>query len=259
MRLSSFRGVGECGLAAAALLVFAGVAQAQQKTGPAPTFTKDVAPIFQEKCEACHRPDSIAPMSLRDLRGVAPVGEVDQDARRRAADAAVAHRQDRRDSAVQERPVAERRADRHDRPLGRCRRAEGRPEGHAAARRTGPTSRPGTSPRCSARPSPISSSRSTPYTVSRARRRTPGGSRRSNGLTEPRWVRAIEIRPIDRQGPPRHAPRGRLPAAGRERQSGGERVPAQGGGGGTIRRCRRCSWNGRSASRARSAARDAAS
>jgi len=32
--------------------------------GAAPTFTKDVAPIFQEKCEACHRPDSIAPMSL---------------------------------------------------------------------------------------------------------------------------------------------------------------------------------------------------
>jgi hypothetical protein len=30
----------------------------------APTFTRDVAPIFQEKCEACHRPDSIAPMSL---------------------------------------------------------------------------------------------------------------------------------------------------------------------------------------------------
>ena len=29
-----------------------------------PTFTKDIAPIFQEKCEACHRPDSIGPMSL---------------------------------------------------------------------------------------------------------------------------------------------------------------------------------------------------
>src|ERR1041384_5412805 len=28
------------------------------------TFTKDVAPIFQDKCEACHRPDSMAPMSL---------------------------------------------------------------------------------------------------------------------------------------------------------------------------------------------------
>src|ERR687897_1692407 len=35
-----------------------------QTTTAAPTFTKDVAPIFQEKCEACHRPDSIAPMSL---------------------------------------------------------------------------------------------------------------------------------------------------------------------------------------------------
>ncbi|MFL2433923.1 MAG: hypothetical protein ACJ0H0_03365, partial [Vicinamibacterales bacterium] len=29
-----------------------------------PTFSKDVAPIFQAKCEACHRPNSIAPMSL---------------------------------------------------------------------------------------------------------------------------------------------------------------------------------------------------
>ena len=29
-----------------------------------PTFTKDVAPIFQAKCEACHRAGSIAPMSL---------------------------------------------------------------------------------------------------------------------------------------------------------------------------------------------------
>ena len=29
-----------------------------------PTFTKDVAPIFQAKCETCHRTDSMAPMSL---------------------------------------------------------------------------------------------------------------------------------------------------------------------------------------------------
>ena len=28
------------------------------------TFTKDIAPIFQEKCESCHRENSIAPMSL---------------------------------------------------------------------------------------------------------------------------------------------------------------------------------------------------
>jgi hypothetical protein len=29
-----------------------------------PTFTKDIAPIFQAKCEACHRNGSMAPMSL---------------------------------------------------------------------------------------------------------------------------------------------------------------------------------------------------
>jgi len=54
-----------------ALLFTAATSSAQTaQTAPAaaaanaPTFTKDVAPIFQEKCEACHRPDSIAPMSL---------------------------------------------------------------------------------------------------------------------------------------------------------------------------------------------------
>jgi len=28
------------------------------------TFTKDIAPILQRTCQRCHRPDSIAPMSL---------------------------------------------------------------------------------------------------------------------------------------------------------------------------------------------------
>src|SRR5438128_5817134 len=38
----------------------------------APTFTKDIAPIFQEKCEACHRPDSIAPMPLMTFTEARP-------------------------------------------------------------------------------------------------------------------------------------------------------------------------------------------
>ena len=37
-----------------------------------PTFTKDVAPIFQKKCESCHRPDSIAPMSLQTYQEARP-------------------------------------------------------------------------------------------------------------------------------------------------------------------------------------------
>jgi hypothetical protein len=36
------------------------------------TFTKDVAPIFQAKCEACHRPNSIAPMSLMTFEEARP-------------------------------------------------------------------------------------------------------------------------------------------------------------------------------------------
>jgi hypothetical protein len=35
-----------------------------QSTAPSPVFTKDVAPILQEKCQACHRPGYIAPMPL---------------------------------------------------------------------------------------------------------------------------------------------------------------------------------------------------
>ena len=37
-----------------------------------PTFTKDIAPIFQQKCEACHRPGYIAPMSLVTYQEVRP-------------------------------------------------------------------------------------------------------------------------------------------------------------------------------------------
>jgi hypothetical protein len=39
---------------------------------PVPVFTKDVLPILQEKCQACHRPDQIAPMSLLTYQEVRP-------------------------------------------------------------------------------------------------------------------------------------------------------------------------------------------
>jgi hypothetical protein len=53
--------IGAWTLSAALMLPVAAAAADAVKT---PTFTRDIAPIFQEKCEACHRPDSIAPMSL---------------------------------------------------------------------------------------------------------------------------------------------------------------------------------------------------
>jgi len=45
---------------------------AEPAAAAAPTFAKDVAPILQEKCQACHRPDSIAPMSLLTYEEVRP-------------------------------------------------------------------------------------------------------------------------------------------------------------------------------------------
>jgi hypothetical protein len=36
------------------------------------TWAKDVAPIFQEKCEACHRPGQMGPMSLQTYQEVRP-------------------------------------------------------------------------------------------------------------------------------------------------------------------------------------------
>src|SRR6266581_7766488 len=39
---------------------------------PQVTFSKDVAPIFQAKCQECHQPNSIAPMSLTTYKEARP-------------------------------------------------------------------------------------------------------------------------------------------------------------------------------------------
>src|SRR6188768_3837046 len=59
----TWRGVAAGAMALGGLLVVSTSAGAAEPA-TTPTFTKDIAPIFQAKCEACHRPDSIAPMSL---------------------------------------------------------------------------------------------------------------------------------------------------------------------------------------------------
>src|SRR5476651_1715764 len=73
MRLTSGQtrnvAIGAWALSAALMLPGAAAAADGVK---APTFTKDIAPIFQEKCEACHRPDSIAPMSLMTFAEARP-------------------------------------------------------------------------------------------------------------------------------------------------------------------------------------------
>lgn len=47
-------------------------AQTMERADRTPTYARDVAPIFQEKCEACHRPGNIGPMSLVKYEEVRP-------------------------------------------------------------------------------------------------------------------------------------------------------------------------------------------
>jgi len=57
------------GIALGALLALPGAALAADAK---PTFSKDIAPIFQKSCVSCHEPGSIAPMSLRTYEEARP-------------------------------------------------------------------------------------------------------------------------------------------------------------------------------------------
>ena len=65
MSASRFLGL-KVGAAIAATLAIASTSRAQgaEKVDEEVTFAKHVAPIFQAKCQVCHQPGSIAPMSL---------------------------------------------------------------------------------------------------------------------------------------------------------------------------------------------------
>jgi len=90
-----------------------------------PTFAKDVMPILQLKCQECHQPNSIAPMSLLTYPEVRPWARAIKDRVVSLEMAALAHRSYGRHPEVQERPVAEPGADRHHRAVGGWRRAAG--------------------------------------------------------------------------------------------------------------------------------------
>ncbi len=51
-------------IALGALALTSSLFAADTTAAKSPTFHKDVEPIFQEKCQDCHRKNSMAPMSL---------------------------------------------------------------------------------------------------------------------------------------------------------------------------------------------------
>jgi hypothetical protein len=71
-RRALWSGICQAVLAAAIVITFPHASPARQSADSPVTFSKDVAPIFQEKCEACHRNDSIAPMSLVTYKETRP-------------------------------------------------------------------------------------------------------------------------------------------------------------------------------------------
>ena len=58
-------------IAAVSLLTFSISAEAAE-TASRVTYTKDIAPIFRAKCESCHRENSIAPMPFETFQQVRP-------------------------------------------------------------------------------------------------------------------------------------------------------------------------------------------
>ena len=144
----------------------------------------------------------------RDLRGSAPVGALDQGARRGAADAAVAHRQDRRHPAVQERSLAD-ATSRSTRSSAGSMPARRRATRRTCRRRSSsPTTTCGTSPSASAG-RPISSSSRRAYTMPARAHDAWFKPVVETGLTEAALGARDRDPPVDGQGPARHASRAR--------------------------------------------------
>ena len=59
-------------LPAAMMLLVVATASAQQGSSAAPTYSKDIAPIFQKSCQACHRPGQSGPFSLMSYGDARP-------------------------------------------------------------------------------------------------------------------------------------------------------------------------------------------
>lgn len=55
-----------------AVIATLGVAATASAQSPAPTYSKDVAPILYKNCTSCHRPGEIAPMSLMSFQDARP-------------------------------------------------------------------------------------------------------------------------------------------------------------------------------------------
>jgi hypothetical protein len=187
------------GVAAGLMFVALVPAVVEAEVTANPTFTKDIAPIFQAKCEACHRPDSIAPMSLRTYAEARPWA--------RAIRARVEARQMppwHIDKTVGIQDF------KNDRSLNDAQIAtilkwvdQGAPQGDARdmpPAKVWPTEQIWEMAATFGQKEPDLIVRSTPWTQKRGANDTWWKPIVDSGLTEPRWVRGVEVRPGTVQG-----------------------------------------------------------
>ena len=194
MKSSSNQSLRDVFIATAVMTLMAAVNSEAQTAQRQVTYTKDVAPIFQEKCEACHRPDSIAPMSLRTYEEARPWA---RSIRARVEtrqmppwhiDRGVGIQQFKNDRSLTDAQVATVvawvdqgavRGDLKDMPAA-IKWPEGQGWNYAA--RFGQTE-------------PDLIIRNLPWTMKAGDGNTWFKRLVETGVTEPRWVRAIEVRP----------------------------------------------------------------
>jgi hypothetical protein len=165
----------------------------------APTFTRDIAPIFQAKCEACHRPESIAPMSLRTYAEARPWARSIRarvDARQMPPwhiDKTVGIQSFKNDRSLSDVQIATilKWVD------------QGAPQGDPAdmpVAKVWPTEQTWEVAKQYGQREPDLVIRSVPWTQKAGANDTWWRPIVESGLTEPRWVRAVEVRPSTIKG-----------------------------------------------------------
>ena len=178
-----------------------------------PTFAKDIAPIFQEKCQACHRAGEMAPMSLVTYEETRPWAKaikqrvVTRNMPPWHLDKTVGIQHFENDMSLIDEQIN---------LIARWVDAgapHGRSERHAAAEAVAARTMAGSSPKQFGQPDLVL--KSEPYTMPAQGQDVWFKPLTQIPITEPRWVRAVEMRPATLGGPQDHAPRARLSAAGR--------------------------------------------
>ena len=187
-----------CVGAPGALLMLPGLAMAADAVGRAVTFTKDIAPIFQEKCQDCHRQGHGAPMSLVTYEETRPWAKaikqrvITRNMPPWHLDKTVGIQHFQNDRSLYGR------ADRDDRALGGRGRAARAIRRTCRRRSSGRTTKAGNWPSVYGQPDLVL--KSEPYTMPAHGQDVWFKPLTEVPITEPRWVRAVEMRPATAAG-----------------------------------------------------------